>query len=157
MINLDSDSRLTKWFVWSCDHLPLTVTHIYDADGKDHGRRKGISYIASGTTLCHIFWAALWVPIAGTAIFSLFAFIIVIMHIASHDDFIKSYPDVGPVANFASYFFPEGVALVIAAAAGILILSIIGGSKVGFFKLLWEYLKGIKQRICPLVKFENKL
>ena len=35
----------------------------------------------------------------------------------------------------------------------ILVLAIIGGSKTGFFALLWQYLKGIKERICPLVRF----
>ena len=153
MINLEANSWLTKWFVWSCDHLPFTVTRIYGADHKDCGRRKGSAYIESGTTLCHIFWATLWVPVAMAAFSSLFIFIFVTMHFAVHQDFIKSNPNAGSLASIASYFIPEGVALGIAALAGLFILSMIGGSKSGFFMLLWQYLKGIKQRVCPLVKF----
>ena len=153
MINLHADSRLTKWFVWSCDHLPFTTTYIYEGD-KNCGRRKGASYLASGTTLCHIFWAILWVPILLTAFCSLSMFMLTMAHFSVHQDFIRTHPYAGPVTSFMSYFIPEGVALLIAAVIGVLILSIIGGSKVGFFQLLWQYLKGIKQRICPLVKFD---
>lgn len=155
MINLDAGSKLAKWFVWSCDRLPFTVTRIYDEDGKDWGRRKGASYLASGTTLCHIFWATLWVPIALAAFSSFCVFFLTVVHVLLHEDFIKAHPDAGPLASIASYFMLEGFMLGMAAAVGILILSIIGGSKVGFFNLLWQHLKGIKQRICPLVRFGN--
>ena len=155
MINLDADSRLARWFVWSCDQLPFTVTHNYDEDGKDLGRRKGASYIANGSTLCHIVWAVLWVPIAAAAFSGFFIFMFVALHFSIHSDFAMSNPNIGPLANFAAYFIPEGLALGTAALVGIIILSLIGGSKVGFFKLLWQYLRGIKQRVCPLVHFDG--
>ena len=153
MINLNVDNKLTKWFVWSCDYLPLTVTHIYDEDGNDCGRRDGASYLANGTTLCHIFWAILWVPILGAGLISFLVCMVVILHFAAHEHFIRYHPDAGPIADIMSYFLPEAFLISIAVLAGLTIFAIIGGSKSGFFILLWQYLKGIKQQICPLVKF----
>ncbi len=156
MINLASESNLTKWFIWSCDHLPFTVTRIYSGENDHQGiRRTGVSYVENGTTLCHIFWAALWVPIAIAALAGFLLFILAAMHFYGHQDFVASHPDASPLASVASYFIPEIIALVFATAMGIFILSVIGGSKVGFFALLWQYLKGIKQRVCPLVRFNN--
>ena len=147
MINLHSNSLMTKWFVWSCDHLPLTVTREY-GEGKpsDGLRRNGAHYIECGTTLCHIVWAILWVPLLLTAFGSRCAFIFIMMH-------VKLYQDHSAQFGIAAAFIPEGFTLVAVLLAAVLVFSVIGAGKVGFFKLLWLYLKSIKSRVCPLVSF----
>ncbi len=156
MIDLDATSRLAKWFVWSCDHLPLTVTREY-GDGKPGGvRRTGTYYLSHGTTLCHIFWAVLWVPLIATALVTAAAIFIAFAHVSLHNDFVsRNYELVydHPALDILFYFLPEAVVAATVAIAGLIILACIGGYKVGFFALLWQYLKGIKQRICPLVHF----
>jgi hypothetical protein len=159
MIHLDTNSRLAKWFVWSCDHLPLTVTREH-GDGKppEGVRRHGAYYLSRGTTLCHIFWAVLWVPLFATALVTVAVFLFVFMHVSAHDDFVRHNYELvyyHPTLDILLYFVPEAVAVAIAAIAGFFILALIAGSKVGFFALLWQYLKGIKQRICPLVHFDG--
>lgn len=150
MINLETDSRLAKWFVWCCDNLPLTVTRDHSDESKepDGVRRKGAYYLERGTTLCHIFWATLWVPLAVLAVAGLTVFMFGFMHFQTYHDFNDK---IGPVA----FFMPEMFALAGAAIFGTILLVLIGGSKSGFFKLLWQYLKGAKSRICPLVRFDD--
>lgn len=147
MINLKSDSLLARWFVWSCDHLPFT------------GTRKGNCYLSEGTTLCHIFWAILWVPLLAIAFVGFFSFVMLMLHIAAHDNFIASkspgFVVDHPLLSFGAYFMPEAVALGMVGAGGLIIFACIGGSKVGFFQLLWQYLKSIKHRVCPLVRFDG--
>ena len=164
MINLDTDSTLTKWFVWSCDHLPFTGTRDY-GEGKpqDGERRRGAYYVERGTTLCHLFWAMLWVPLLAVAV----ATGILVLFVAAHvgmahspvkDQFIcglqtcrqMTYVDEYGVL---SYFFLEGMMLTVVAGVALLFTILFGASKVGFFGLLWQYLKGIKQHVCPLVRF----
>lgn len=157
MINLDANSRLSKWFVWCCDHLPLTVTRVYGGEGDHAGKRRtGASYIEGGTTLCHVFWAILWVPLLGTAFVSLAVFLFTSVHFLAHRDFIRQNPDAGAVVDVLAYFIPEAFMLGAVVVVGLMILAVIGGSKVGIFRLLWQYLKGMKQRICPLVRFDER-
>ncbi len=158
MIRLESSSLLTRYFVWSCDHLPLTAGNYVVKDGEKEmwHLKTGRSYLESGTTLCHIFWAIFWVPVLGAAIIGSVAFYIGGLHFLMHRDFMRGHPDAGPLLNVAAYFMVEWVMLGIALFAGCVILAIIGGSKTGFFSLLWQYLKGIKERVCPLVQFDRR-
>jgi len=155
MINLESRGLLAKWFVWSCDHLPLTTAHYIEGEGngKRERSRSGAYYIERGTTLCHIFWAILWVPLIVVAVIGFIGFILCAVHVIEHDTFMSKNPDAGLILNVATYFLPEAFMACFALAAGCIILACIGGSKTGFFSLLWQYLKGIKQHICPLVRF----
>ena len=78
------------------------------------------------------------------------------MHISTHDDLVRRNYELfydHPALGIAAYFVPEAIAAAAIAVGGLIILACIGGNKVGFFALLWQYLKGIKQRICPLVHF----
>lgn len=153
MINLDANGRLTKWFVWSVDHLPFTAGSYKVEDEERY--RTGEHYITNGTTLCHIFWATLWMPLITVAFLGLLATLVVMMHVLPGLDFAQKHPDFSPAAQIAMYFLPEWVALLLAVVVGTIILAIMGGSKTGFFALLWSYLKGIKQRICPIVHFDG--
>lgn len=155
MISLERGSLLTRYFIWSCDHLPLTTANYHvEEDGKEgECYRTGTHYVENGTTLCHIFWAILWVPLIAVAILSFILFMLCAVHVIMHRDFMIKNPDAGPVLNVATYFLPEAFMAGIALLAGCIILICIGGSKVGLFSLLWQYLKGVKQHICPLVRF----
>ena len=157
MISLESGGILARYFVWSCDHLPLTTASYYvvEEGKKIERRRTGAHYIGYGTTLCHIFWAILWVPLISAAIVSFFVFMFGLMHVLAHNDFMLKNPDSGAFVSAASYFLPEAFAAGIMLVAGCVVLACIGGSKTGFFSLLWQYLKGVKQRICPLVRFDG--
>lgn len=146
MIKLEMNGRLTRWFVWCCDNLPATVTRDYSENKLNGVRRKGAYYLERGTTLCHIFWATLWVPIAVGFFVSLLVFLFGMLHVSAYDDFGDK---LGP----AAFLLPEAIALGIAVLLALLILTVVGGDKSGFFKLLWQYLSGIKSRVCPLVKF----
>lgn len=146
MIKLEINGRLTRWFVWCCDNLPLTVTRDYSKDKESGVRRNGAYYLERGTTLCHIFWATLWIPIAIGFFVSFLVFMLGMLHVAAYHDFGDK---LGP----AALLIPEAFALGIAALMALFILALVGGDKSGFFKLLWQYLSGIKSRVCPLVKF----
>lgn len=157
-MNLDASTRMAKWFVWSCDHLPLTVGQyiVKDNDGDRVSRaRTAAYYITNGTTLCHLFWAMLWVPLAIAAAFGFVLSMVVFAHVAMHDSFVLDHPYVSPALQVAAYFLPEAWLIVFAFAFGLIILTCIGGAKSGFFSLLWQYLKGIKSRVCPLVQFNS--
>ncbi|HWX13483.1 MAG TPA: hypothetical protein VNY06_01160 [Methylocella sp.] len=156
MIDLDATGRLTKWFVWSVDHLPMTNGYI--DSGKDDvpdTAKSGAWYVEHGTTLCHVFWAILWVPLLGAAFAGFMFSMVIMMHVEAHYEFVEKHPFANPVIQVASYFIPEAFLLGVALLVGIIILALMGGSKTGFFSLLWQYLKGIKQRICPLVHFDG--
>lgn len=155
MINLESGGLIARYFIWSCDHLPFTTGwYTVEEAGEEIARRRtGAYYVERGTTLCHIFWAIFWVPLIHAAFASIFLFVFSSVHVIVHDNFIREHPYSGPFVSAATYFLPEAFAIGIALAVGSLILAVIGGSKVGFFSLLWQYLKGVKQRICPLVRF----
>jgi hypothetical protein len=155
MISLESGGVLARYFVWSCDHLPMTTAwYTVKEDGKNIERsRNGAHYIEQGTTLCHIFWSILWVPLFSVAIASFAILVICAVHVGLHNGFMRSHSDAGPLVDVATYFFPEAFVLGVALLAGCLVFAIIGISKVGFFSLLWQYLKSIKQRVCPLVRF----
>lgn len=147
MINLASTSHLTKWFVWCCDNLPFTVTYDYtDGDKPTIKRRTGAYYVGRGTTLCHIFWATLWVPIASCAAIGLLLFLIGIFH-------VEAYHSFGKTLGVAAIFVPEYIIAGIAIVVALFVFVIIGADKSGFFKLLRLYLNGIKNKVCPLVKF----
>lgn len=153
MINIKSNNTLARWFVWSCDHLPLT-TGTYQEDDKEHSR-SGAHYIQNGTTLCHIFWAILWVPLISVSLVAFVLSLFVMVHITGHNEFVASHPYSGQLMQASAYFIPEAIMLVIGLVVGLLIFAIIGGSKSGFFGFLWQYLKGVKQRVCPLVRFDG--
>jgi hypothetical protein len=138
MIRLARNSRLTMWFVGCCDYLPFASS------------KKGIHYLENGTTLCHIFWAALWMPIIAVCLAGLAVFIFGMGHVAAYREY--GYR-IGPAAFIAPELFALGMAVVFATVA----LAIIGGDKSGFFKLLRQYLSGVKSRICPLVKFDSDM
>lgn len=148
MIDLDPKGTLTSIFVWCCDHLPLTVTRDYSEDKRDGIRRTGAHYIEHGTTLCHIFWAILWMPILWAAAVAFIIFMIVMIHVAG-------YRDHGETMGVAAYFIPEMAAAGIGSLAGVVILVTIAASKGGLLNLIWEYLKGMKSRVCPLVVFNR--
>lgn len=154
MINLSANSRLTKWFVWSCDHLPLTTSTYRDDDNREHWH-DGAFYVSAGTTLCHIFWAMMWVPLIIITVAGMGTVFIAMIHIEGHYEFVAQHPDYSPALQAASYFIPEIALIGAAFPVLIVILAIIGGSKSGFFSLLWQYLRGVKQRVCPLVHFES--
>jgi hypothetical protein len=155
MITLEPDSVLVQYFVWSCDHLPCTTSaDAVEENGKMTSRdRSGHYYIAHGTTLCHLFWVTLWVPFACVAFISFAFSMFVVVHIGVHNNFMRGHADAGPLVDAAAYFIPEAFVACAVWIFGCLFLAIIGGSKTGFFSLLWQYLSGIKQRICPLVRF----
>lgn len=147
MIVLSPNSLLTTVFVWCCDHLPVTVTRDYSSKVDGGERRKGIYYVQNGTTLCHVFWAILWVPLLITALISFLMFIFIAAHIGIHERNEDSW-------GFAGYFIPEIFMMGFALA---LVVAIFIGDrvyKIEFFKLLYVYLKGIKSKVCPLVTFE---
>ena len=153
MINFDVNSRLTKWFVWSCNHLGGFTTATYrDADDKEH-TKSGEYYVANGTTLCHIFWAILWAPLLLIVFSGFIITMFVMIHIEGHYVFVNKHPDYSPILQTASYFIPEVIVLVGCLIVLIVVFAVIGASRTGFFTLLWQYLKGIKQRVCPLVHF----
>lgn len=154
MIRLEANNLLVRWFVWCCDHLIITVGTYRDDDGKKQ-RRTGAYYVQNGTTLCHVFWASLWFPLILVAFAGFALSMITMMHVEMHYEFVANHPYANPALQFASYFVPEGFLLIFAAVVLVIILTVIGGSKSGFFSLLWQYLKGIKSRVCPLVKFEG--
>lgn len=147
MINLRSNSILARWFVWCCDHLPATVTRDYSVNKQNGVRRSGSHYIKTGTTLCHIFWAILWVPllVCAAAAFGLSVF--VYMHVDLYHKYSKNL-------GIAAAFIPEGFVFAFVATIALLSFSIIGASNVGLLKLIWLYLTSLKSRVCPLVSFE---
>ena len=49
---------------------------------------------------------------------------------------------------------PIGFVLGMAVAVAVFVLVFIVSDKSGFFKLLWHYLKGLKDRVCPFIRFE---
>jgi hypothetical protein len=148
-LQLRSSDVATKWFVWSCDHLLFTVTREYgEGKPREGERRTGAFYVQNGTTLCHVFWAMLWVPLATVAAGSLVLFIFIAAH-------VQLYEDNGYKWGIAAAFMPEIVLLLLVTISAIIVFAIMGASKVGFFKMLWEYLKRFKSRICPLVSFER--
>ena len=149
MIRLKTTNFWTRWFAWCCDYLPLTGTRDYSEDDPNGTRRGGAWYLEHGTTLCHLFWAMFWLPLAvavlGASVAGLFLFTIVEVH-------IQTYYDYGAVG----LLIPAGVVAGCVAVIGALVLILIGGEKSGFFKLLWSYLRGLKDHVCPLVKFEGQ-
>jgi hypothetical protein len=158
MIRLEASNLLVRWFVWCCDHLPATTGYLLsEKPGAESGPAKtGAWYVENGTTLCHLFWACLWVPLLGTAFVGFVLLMVIMVHVEGHYEFVAKNPDSNPVLQVAAYFFPEVFLLAGILAVGIIALAVIGGSKTGFFSLLWQYLKGLKNRVCPLVKFEAK-
>ncbi len=46
--------------------------------------------------------------------------------------------------------------LAMGLVCGVIMLAIYGAEKSWFLKILWPYLKGIKNRVCPLVHFESQ-
>jgi hypothetical protein len=80
---------------------------------------------------------------------------IVMIHIEGHYDFVANHPHYPAILLAASYFIPEIVLLGASLVFATIILAIIGGSKSGFFVLLWQYLKALKHHICPVVHFGN--
>lgn len=149
MINLRADDTLTKWFVWCCDNLVLTVTREYGEGKPSNGlRRTGAYYIERGTTLCHIFWASLWVPLIATAGAAFVACLFIYMHVDSYEHGKDQF-------GIAAALFPEGIVACSVLVGSLPFFIIMGASRVGFFKLLWVYLKGIKSKICSLVRFDE--
>jgi hypothetical protein len=130
MIQLDPNSLVTKYFLWQCDHN-VFVTNADPVDNK-YVRRKGAYYLEHGTTLCHIFWATLWMPLVAAAIIGFLLVMLAALHVSAYEAFSAKF--------------------VIAAA--LLTLILMGAGKLPFWKLVWLYLKGIKNRICPLVQFD---
>lgn len=155
MINLEANSLISRWFSWSCDHLPFTTAHYQEVvdDKRIYKCRSGAHYLSNGTTLCHVFWAILWVPLLVIAVACFFLFIIGAVHVLGHNDFVRQHPDSGVLLDAAAYFLPEAAVLGGAIISGLVFLVVFGGAKAGFFSLLWRYLKGIKQKVCPLVGF----
>ena len=143
MIHLRADSRLARWFLFCCK-LGFAI-------------KPGAHYLANGTTLCHIAWVTFWFPLIAVAVFSLLATTFVLTHLMLHDEFVSGYGELAQntAVFYASYFLLEGIILAIVAVAGMIILACIGGNKVGFFRLLVQYVRALKQRICPLVRFED--
>lgn len=147
MIDLHPDGILTRWFVWCCDHLPLTVTRDYGEGKPSHGsRRSGAYYLERGTTLCHVFWASLWVPLIGTALGTVLFCLFIFMHVAL-------YRDKDNATGVWVAFIPEITVIAAVVPGAVVILAVMGAGKVGFIRLLWTYLKALKSRVCPLVKF----
>jgi hypothetical protein len=156
MIRLDATNILTRWFMWSCDNLPLTATRDYADKSRPNGvRRTGAYYVERGTTLCHLFWAVLWMPLIVVGIACFVFVVFVFIHIGTHDDFIGRNGITSPLASALAYLLPEGFALGGALVIGIMILAVSGAGKTGFFKLLWQHLKSVKNRVCPFIEFEG--
>jgi len=150
MINLRPNGLTTKWFIWCCDHLPLTVTRDYSNEKKEMGvRRTGAYYVENGTTLCHIVWAILWAPMMIAILGALFLCAILLIHIGSYEKYSPEY-------GIAGAFVPEAFIVGVALCVALLVFSLIGADKLGLGKLVWAYLKSIKSRVCPLVRFEEK-
>jgi hypothetical protein len=157
MIRLETTNFLTRWFAWSCDHLPATTGYLPpEKEGGDARAKTGAWYVENGTTLCHLFWATLWAPLLGVAFVGFILSMIIMIHVEAHYEFVAKHPDYSPALQAAAYFFPELFLLGGVIAFGTVVLAVVGGSKTGFFSLLWQYLKGLKNRVCPLVKFEPK-
>ncbi len=157
MIRLETTNLLTRWFVWSCDRIPMTNGYI--PSGKDDvpdTPKSGVWYVENGTTLCHLFWACLWAPMLLVAVAAFALSMLVMVHLEGHYEFVEKHPDAPFIARAAAYFFPEMAILAFVIVFGTVVLAVVGGSKTGFFSLLWQYMKGLKNRVCPLVKFEPK-
>lgn len=148
MVNLNAQGPVARYFIWCCDHLPATVKRDYSENKAVRVRRKGTHYISAGTTLCHVFWATLWVPLFIAALTGFMFTGLVAIHVGTYKDF-------GPRLGVWAFFFPEGVALVLMLAVGIIVLAIFGADKSGFARVLWHYLKNIKTRVCPIVQFDG--
>src|ERR1700677_1727750 len=128
MIKFSPDTLLARWFVWCCDHFPGTVTREYGNGKPSNGiRRTGAHYIAKGTSLCHIFWAILWVPLMWIAFCSFIVFGVIMLH-------VHLYRDNSDHLGIFAAFIPEGLLLLVVFLAGTLILAVMGASKVGFLK-----------------------
>jgi hypothetical protein len=145
MIQLDPNSLVTKYFLWQCDHN-VFVTNADPVDNK-YVRRKGAYYLEHGTTLCHIFWATLWMPLVAAAIIGFLLVMLAALHVSAYEAFSAKF-------GIAAFFAPEFFVLGFVIAAALLTLILMGAGKLPFWKLVWLYLKGIKNRICPLVQFD---
>jgi len=145
MIDLQQNTFLVRYFVWSCDHLPLTGTTDYTKGGEGE-RRYGSHYIETGTTLCHLFWVVLWMPMIVAAFSAAVAVMLALVQISAYENHRAKL-------GIAAFFIPEFIIMGAAAAIGLIILIVFGAGKSGFMKMLWLYLKSIKHRICPLIRF----
>lgn len=146
MINLDTNNLVVRYFAWCCDHLPLAVTRDYRVNTTVGVRRNSAYYVENGTTLCHMFWAMLWLPLLGTAFVAVVLLAFGLLH-------VQMYIEHGGTLGVAAFFMPEEFVLAVLPVMALIRFAIFGASKSDFFKLLWLYLKGIKSRVCPLVRF----
>ena len=149
MIVLIPKSRLARWFVWSCDHLPLTAIPRI-VNGKVY-HLTGSGYMETGTSLCHLFWAALWVPLIILVLLSLLLAVFVEVHLGLH-------MNTADTLGVWGYFLPEMAILGACLCGGLVFLMAFlihsYAGRVRFLRLLWTYIKCLKQRVCPLVRFE---
>jgi hypothetical protein len=137
MLTVNKGSLKAKLFC-TCLHHPFAR-----GSEKIDGQKPVEWYLEHGTTLCHFFWVCLWLPLFTIAITVLFFGAFSVSLVNAHIQFYHEYGVLG-------LFFPVGLLLGIIATAALIILAIIGAGKVG----LLTYLKVLKERICPMMRFE---
>lgn len=145
MMKLNTSNLWTRWFVWCCDNLPGAVGYLPSSD-PDAGAvgKKGAWYIEHGTSLCHFVWASWWAPLFYFMAFGVIVMLIVNMH-------IEAYHKVG----VAGLLIPIGILVSGVLLAFTIVLLVVGGDKSGFFGIIGHYLKSVKDRVCPLVRFDD--
>jgi hypothetical protein len=163
-MTLNPNAWFVKWFFWSChmiDHFWLTQSgRFYSSRAKKY---------KNGTNLCHFFRTLLWGSLMTVAVAGLYLYGIFVILILPFIEF-----------QTRSIFEVIGIILAILAGLAILVGSIWGlihvfvitlerirdwreancdksiekiKPKLGFIFLAMEYLRAIKQRICPLISF----
>lgn len=165
MIVLDSRTKIARWFAWCCDNLPMTVTREYGEGKPDGGLRRGSAYyLERGTTLCHFFWAALWVPLIAVVVIAGCLALLVLVHALSGLTPVGRVCDAAGCREglavdkygYVAFFFPDLGVVGVVIAAALIVSTIFGADQSGFSKLLGYYLKGLKNRVCPMIQFSEE-
>jgi hypothetical protein len=141
VITVDKSSLKARLFRMCLKH-PLARGNVIDVEGK-LTKRPVDWYLENGTTLCHFFWTCFWLPLATVALVGAMFGLWFVALVSAHVEAYHNYGIIG-------LFMPIGILIGVILALALIILSIIGVSKVG----LWDYLKAIKERVCPRMAFK---
>lgn len=136
MITLNKNSRQTKLFLW-CLKNPMT-RHSYEKEDGTLWSRDPEWYLENGTTLCHFFFACLWVPLLIVGAFSFMAIALINMHMSLYEKY-----------GTPGLFIPSSVAMIAVSLIATIILIVIGSGKIG----LSSYLYSLKNKICLRMEF----
>lgn len=134
-MTIDPASRLGRWFVWSCDHLPAVSTR----SSEDHLER--------GVSLCFVFWATLWGPLLNLMFVAVAVTLFVLFHVVTYD---HGQTELGGFG----FLWPEVVLLGVLVTLALLVG--LTAAFLGLDRLTGAYLRGLKKRVCPLVTFKER-